>query len=301
MSYNPLRKFSNPFTKQDLEYCYEKIFLIRYFEETILDLFSQGKLHGTTHAYIGQEANAVASISCITNNDIIFSNHRCHGHFLTYTNDPYSLMAELMGLDTGVCGGKGGSQHLHVGNFYSSGIQGGMLPIAVGAALSEKRYRSGNIVLVFLGDGTLGQGVVYESMNIASLWEIPIIFILENNYYAQSTPSHLQIAGSITARAESFSIRVAECSSNDVREIYPVVNDTVSWVREKIKPMFVLLNTFRLCHHSKNDDNRPQEEINKWKKKDPILIREELSVEKRDQDEEKIKSLIDKTVKDLMV
>ncbi len=130
--------------------------------------------------------------------------------------------------------------------------------------------------MVFLGDGTLGQGVVYEALNIASLWNIPVLFILENNYYAQSTPSNLQISGSILKRAEAFSIKTSECTSNDVRQLYPVVKHSVDYVRKEIKPMFVLLNTFRLCHHSKNDDNRPNEEIEKWLDKDPILLGEEL-------------------------
>jgi len=178
MVYNSFKNFSDPFTIKDLSYCYEKIFLIRYFEETILSLFSKGRLNGTTHAYIGQESNAVAVSSCITNDDVIFSNHRCHGHFLSFTNNPKDLMAEMMGLESGVCGGRGGSQHLHFQNFFSNGVQGGIVANAVGAGLAEKKNKSGNIVLVFLGDGTLGEGIVYESLNIASLWDNPVLFII---------------------------------------------------------------------------------------------------------------------------
>lgn len=300
MSYNSFRSFGNPFTEDDLAYCYEKIYLIRYFEETVLELFSKGKLNGTTHAYIGQEANAVAISSSITNDDIIFSNHRCHGHFLAHTNNPKGLMSEMMGLESGVCGGRGGSQHLQFGNFYSNGVQGGIVPNAVGIALAEKKKESGNITVVFLGDGTLGQGIVYESLNIASLWRIPILFIVENNYYAQSTPSKLQIAGSIMMRAEAFSIKTGECTSNDVRVIYPIVKNAVTYVREESKPMFVLLNTFRLCHHSKNDDNRPPDEIEKWKEKDPILLGEDLAIGQKESIEEDIKNEIDDIVEDLM-
>jgi|TARA_B100002003_G_scaffold248712_1_gene283133 2-oxoisovalerate dehydrogenase E1 component len=300
MSYNSFRAFNNPFTQDDIAYCYEKIYLIRYFEETILELFSQGKLNGTTHAYIGQEANAVAISSSITYDDIIFSSHRCHGHFLSYTNNPKGLMAEMMGHESGVCGGRGGSQHLHFDNFYSNGVQGGIVANSVGAALAEKKNKSGNITIVFLGDGTLGEGIVYESLNIASLWKVPILFILENNYYAQSTPSKLQIAGSILKRAEAFSIKTDECTSNDVRQLYPIVKNAVDYVRNEIKPMFVLLNTFRLCHHSKNDDNRPNDEIEKWMEKDPILLGEELVMKQKESIEKNIKNRINKIVDNLI-
>jgi len=300
VTYNSVRVFNTPFTEEDIAYCYDKIYLIRYFEETVLKLFSKGKLNGTTHAYIGQEANAVAIASSITNNDIIFSNHRCHGHFLSYTNDPRGLMAEMMGFKSGVCGGKGGSQHLQFGNFFSNGVQGGIVPNAVGVALAEKKKGSGNITVAFLGDGTLGQGVVYESLNIASLWQLPILFIVENNYYAQSTPSKLQIAGSITKRAKAFIIKTAECTSNDIRDIYPIIRNAVTYVREESKPMFVLLNTFRLCHHSKNDDNRPKAEIDKWLEKDPLLLGKELARGQKESIEKDTRNKIDDIVDDLM-
>ena len=159
---------------------YKKMVLIRKVEESLLDLFSKGKLFGTTHTYIGQEANAVGIISNMNKDDIIFSNHRCHGHYLTFTDDVKGLIAELMGKNTGVCGGKGGSQHICKGNFYSNGVQGGIVPNAVGMAYAEKKLGRKSITAVFLGDGTLGQGVVYEAMNIASLWSLPIIFVIEN-------------------------------------------------------------------------------------------------------------------------
>ena len=297
--YNSYKNFTDPFTIDDLAYCYERVFLIRYFEETILKLFTKGKLNGTTHAYIGQESNAVAVVSSITNNDIIFSNHRCHGHFLSYTDNAKGLMAEMMGFETGVCGGRGGSQHLHFENFYSNGVQGGIVANAVGAGLAEKKNKSKNIVLVFLGDGTLGEGIVYESLNIASLWEIPILFVIENNYYAQSTPSRLQIAGSILKRSEAFNIENAECNSNDIEIIYPTIKKAVKYIRDNCKPFYLVLNTFRLCHHSKNDDNRPLSEIDEWKKKDPILIREKLPSNTVNNIEQKVTKRIDSIVNEL--
>ena len=148
---------------------YERMFFIRRFEETLLDLFSLGKLVGTTHTYIGQEANAIGLIDHLDPEvDTIFSNHRCHGHYLAFTDDAFGLLCEVMGKAPGVCGGKGGSQHLCKGNFYSNGVLGSIVPVATGIALAEKQKRTGAVSTAFLGDGTLGEGVTYESLNIAS-------------------------------------------------------------------------------------------------------------------------------------
>jgi TPP-dependent pyruvate/acetoin dehydrogenase alpha subunit len=168
-------------------FLYRSLYRIRRFEETVLDNFPRGIFFGTTHTYIGQEANAVGVITPIRENDVIFSNHRCHGHYLAYGGDPQALFAELMGRLTGVCGGRGGSQHLHWRNFYSNGILGGIIPIATGMAMAEKYKQSGVVTIAFLGDGTLGEGVIYESFNMASLWKAPILYVLENNHIAQTT------------------------------------------------------------------------------------------------------------------
>src|SRR5512147_210599 len=138
---------------------YRLLFRIRRFEETVLENFPKGLFFGTTHTYIGQEADAVGVLAHLQPQDFVFSNHRCHGHFLTYGGSTYELFAELMGRSTGVCGGRGGSQHLHWRNFYSNGVLGGIIPVATGMALAEKRLGSGAITIVFLGDGTLGEGV----------------------------------------------------------------------------------------------------------------------------------------------
>ena len=256
---------------------YRKMILIRVFEEKVLKLFSEGFLSGTTHACIGQEANAVGFISHLRKDDIILSNHRCHGHYIAFTDDIEGLMAELMGKKSGICSGKGGSQHLCNSNFYTNGIQGGMVPCGVGMALAKKKMETGNIVVVFIGDGTLGQGIVYESMNIASLWRLPIVFVLENNYYAQSTPSHLQISGNIIDRPRAFDIETLELSTNDMEIIYNESGKIINDVRTYERPFFLILNTYRLCPHSKGDDYRDVAEIEEWRKKDPIkLIKRKL-------------------------
>ena len=251
---------------------YRTMLLIRRFEERLLDEFSSGRLVGTTHAYIGQEANAAGLFSELSAEDVIFSNHRCHGHFLAYGGDPHLLAAELMGKATGLVGGRGGSQHIHWRNFYSNGIQGGIVPVATGMALAEKSKKSGNFVVVFLGDGTLGEGTVYESLNIASLWSLPVLFVVENNRYAQTTPVSLAVAGSIPARFSAFEMETWEQDSSDVVEISHVAKEAVEYVRNTCRPAGLVLNTFRFSAHSKGDDVRDPLEIAGYKHKDPLTI-----------------------------
>ena len=262
---------------------YERMYFIRRFEETLLDLFSAGKLAGTTHTYIGQEANAAGIIAHLDpERDVVFSNHRCHGHYLAFTDDAYGLLCEVMGKADGVCGGKGGSQHLCNGNFYSNGVLGSIVPVATGIALAERERGAGAVTLSFLGDGTLGQGVVYESLNLASLWDLPILFVVENNFYAQSTPSTLQIAGEIAARAEAFGIETAHLDTTDVEEVGREAARIVERVRARSRPFFLVIDTYRFSPHSKGDDNRDQAEIEQRRRRDPLLIAaERLDAEER--------------------
>ncbi len=252
---------------------YEQMFFIRRFEETLLDLFSQGKLVGTTHTYIGQEANAVGVIDHLDpERDVVFSNHRCHGHYLAFTDDAFGLLSEVMGKATGTCGGKGGSQHLHRGNFYSNGVLGSIVPVATGIALAEKRKGTGAISTVFLGDGTLGEGVTYESLNIASLWNLPVLFVVEDNGYAQSTPVALELAGSMRARGEAFGVTTEELDTTDVAEIHDAAGRAVARIRETGAPFFLVLHTYRFSPHSKGDDNRDQAEIADRRERDPLTV-----------------------------
>jgi len=252
---------------------YERMFFVRRFEETLLDLFSQGKLVGTTHTYIGQEANGVGVIDHLDPAvDTVFSNHRCHGHYLAFTDDAFGLLSEVMGRATGVCGGKGGSQHLCRGNFYSNGVLGSIVPVATGIALAEKVKGTGALSTVFLGDGTLGQGVTYESLNISSLWSLPVLFVVENNHYAQSTPVELELAGSIAARAAAFGIETAELDTTDVEEVHDAAGRAVARVRETGRPFFLVLDTYRFSPHSKGDDNRDPAEIEERRGRDPLAV-----------------------------
>jgi TPP-dependent pyruvate/acetoin dehydrogenase alpha subunit len=259
---------------------YQQMYLIRKFETLLLDLFTKGEISGTTHTYLGQEAIAVGVINNLTKKDTVISNHRCHGHYITYTDDTDGLLAEIMGKKEGVCHGKGGSQHLHNGNFFSNGVQGNMFPVAAGMALASTNS-SKDLVVIFVGDGTFGQGVVYETLNICSLYQIPLLVVIENNQYAQSTPFEQNFRGSFKKRIESFDISFGEMSTNDVEQIFDRFSFLTSKLRKERIPHVELINTYRLGPHSKGDDFRNTNEIEKWKKYDPlILIEKKISREK---------------------
>ncbi len=243
---------------------------IRCTEEKLLDLFKKGKLFGTTHTCVGQELSAVAIANAMYDKDIIFSNHRCHGHYIAKTDDIEGLLAEIMGRTAGVCGGIGGSQHLCGENSFTNGIQGGMVPVATGMALGQKLDGKDIVTTVCIGDGTLGQGIVYESMNMASLWSLPLLIVLEDNGYSQSTAQHETLSGSIVDRASAFGIKVYEGNTWDYEQLITDMQNAVDYVRKECKPVFFKVTTYRLRAHSKGDDDRDIAEIEKYEEKDPI-------------------------------
>jgi len=252
---------------------YRTLYTLRRFEETVLENFPKGIFKGTTHTYLGQEANAVGVLTHLQEGDIVFSNHRCHGHFLAYGGDMRALFAELMGKSTGVCGGRGGSQHLHWRNFYSNGVQGGIVPVATGTSLAEKRLGTGSVAVCFLGDGTLGEGVVYETLNMASLWGAPVLFVVENNRIAQTTPIETALAGNICARFSAFGIPAAGIDSSDVLQIELAAAGLLAEVRDQGKTQGLVLHTHRFGPHSKGDDTRSAEEVDALvESQDPIKI-----------------------------
>jgi TPP-dependent pyruvate/acetoin dehydrogenase alpha subunit len=265
---------ANPPAVVDDAAAYTQMLRIRRFEEQVLELFPSGLFYGTTHTYIGQEANAVGILSHLQPEDVVVSNHRCHGHFLAYGGQMAALAAELMGKQSGVCGGRGGSQHLHWRNFYANGVLGGTIPIAVGMALAERESGRGGIVFAFMGDGTLGEGVVYESLNMAALWSLPVLFIVENNRYAQSTPIELNLAGTIEGRFKAFGIDTIELDTTDVNQIHSAAGSATGKVRSG-HPTALILHTYRFAPHSKGDDSRDQEEIRVYRKRDPLPLQAE--------------------------
>jgi len=258
---------------------YMMMSLIRQFESRLLDLFSQGHLAGTTHTCIGQEANAIAVMNAIDRDrDTIWSNHRCHGHFLAYCGDAYRLFAEILGRQTGVCAGRGGSQHLAWRNFFSSGIQGGLVPLAVGTAFAGRD--EGAISTVFLGDGTMGEGYVYEGLNLASLWDCPLLFVVEDNGIAQTTPRSVGVAGDIGARAKAFGIESRSIRSTDLDELSACAEEAVSYVRENNRPFWLHIETVRLRAHSKSDDTRSDGELAELATRDCLeLLRQKTDID----------------------
>ena len=254
------------------ERLYRRMRFIRRFEESLLELFERGLLNGTTHACIGQEADAVAIIEHLGDEDHVFSNHRCHGHFLARTGDALGLMAEIMGKPAGVCGGIGGSQHLCAPGFKSNGIQGGIVPNAAGIALAMQLDGGAGVSVVFIGDGTLGEGATYETLNLASLWKLPLVVVLEDNAWAQSTPTRANVAGSMRDRFTAFGLPVFETDSTDVEEIDAVAGRALALGRMQEGPVAIIIHTYRLCHHSKNDDNRPADEVAARWGLDPIEV-----------------------------
>ena len=251
--------------------CWGDAFLIRAFERRLLDLFSEGKLSGTVHTSIGQEFTGVAVARCLHRDDLVLSNHRCHGHYLARTGDVEGLMAEIMGRETGVCGGRGGSQHICANGFFSNGVQGGIVPVAAGMALAQKLRRENAIAVVFIGDGTLGEGAVYESLNMASIWEMPLAVVLEDNLYAQSTSRSQTLAGDICLRAEAFGIRAFNADVWSVDALFQTAAEAIDYVRHTKRPAFLRVESYRLMAHSKGDDHRDPDEVNRYRAIDPLI------------------------------
>ncbi len=243
---------------------------IRAVEEKFLELFSQGKLNGTVHTCVGQEFSALAFAGQLKKKDFIFSNHRCHGHYIAFTGDVRGLLAELLGKASGTSGGIGSSQHLCRDNFYSNGIQGGIVPVAAGYALGNKLKKNGAIGIVFIGDGTLGEGALYETMNIISKWNIPLLIVCENNFYAQSTPQSVNLAGEILLRPQAFGIETFKGDTWEPESLMNQASDAINYVRTAQKPAFFLVETYRLNAHSKGDDDRMADEVSEYAAKDFI-------------------------------
>ena len=278
----------------------KKLLLIRNFESKLLSLFHSGVLNGTTHTCIGQEVVSVAAISLLKEGDQVFSNHRGHGHYLARYDDPEGLMAEIMGKEGAICDGVGGSQHLRRDGFLSTGVQGESLPVSVGVALDMKLHKPGAVCMPFIGDGTWGQGAVYEALNLASLWQVPICVIVENNRIAQTTRIKEHMAGDISGRCRAFGVAHEFISTNDVETARILLAPLIEKVRDGGGPLVVEFLTDRLSSHSKGDDTRPEEELSElhdrdwhslYRALDPDLF-EQLDSESREMIEEMTNSLL---------
>ena len=243
---------------------------IRAVENSLLDLFQAGKIGGTIHTCIGQELPPALIAEHLKSDDFFTSNHRCHGHFIARTEDWKGLVLEILGSRDGVCRGVGSSQHLAAKGFLSNGPQASLLPVGTGIAHTFRGKEDNPIVFSFLGEGTLGEGLVYESMNMSMITASPQLFICENNFYSQSTQQASAVAGTILARPKGFGIETFSCNIWNPDELTKVVAESISYVREKQMPAFLLIQCYRLMAHSKGDDNREQKEVDFFRDSDPV-------------------------------
>ena len=250
---------------------YAQMLRIRLFEEALLKLFSRGVLRGTVHTCLGQEACAVGVVGALDpKRDTVCSNHRGHGHFLAFGGDMKGLLDEIMGRASGICEGKGGSQHLHCENFYSNGVLGGMVPVATGIALAQKRDGPQGISVVFSGDGAMAEGVVYEAINMATLWNLPLLLAIENNHIAQTTPAIMAHGSPIEEIPPAFGVRTEKVDGNDVMVVRTVMDRLISEMRSDPGPRCLVLDTCRMGPHSKGDDTRTKGEIARCRERDPL-------------------------------
>jgi pyruvate dehydrogenase E1 component alpha subunit len=269
-------------SKQDLSterllLMYQKMVLIREFEQESIRLYREGLIRGYFHPYIGQEAIAVGVCEALLPQDYIVSTHRGHGHCIASGGDPGKMMAELFGRETGYCRGRGGSMHianLEDGNLGANGIVGGGIPLAVGAALAALQRGTTQVAITFFSDGATNNGVFHESLNIASIWKLPVVFVCENNLYAVSTPiSQACLISDLAKRADSYCMPGIIVDGNDVLSVYSKAQEAVQRARSRHGPTLIEAKTYRHTGHHVNDPGlyRPKEEMEKWKGLDPIV------------------------------
>jgi TPP-dependent pyruvate/acetoin dehydrogenase alpha subunit len=238
---------------------YEQMAKIRAFEEQVNELYTQAKMPGLAHLYIGQEAVAVGVCEALHRDDYITSTHRGHGHCLAKGATPDRMFAELLGKEAGYCRGKGGSMHIadqDTGNLGANAIVGGSAGIATGAAMSAKRRGSGQVAACFFGEGALGQGLLYETMNLAQLWRLPVIYVCENNLYNEYTHYTETTAGELTARPAAFGMLAEEVDGQDVRAVHAATQRLVERARRGDGPAFLVCRTYRFRGHHVGDVNR---------------------------------------------
>lgn len=275
-------------SKEKLLWMYQKMVEIRQFELKVDELFKKNMIWGTCHLYVGEEATAVGACAAINPEDYITSTHRGHGHTIAKGADLKKMMAELLGKETGYCKGRGGSMHIvdvSTGNLGANGIVAGGIPIATGAALASKLKKDNKVTICFFGDGAANEGVFHESLNMAGLWKLPVVYICENNLYGMSNPvSKSTAVKDIAKRAESYNMPGVIVDGNDILEVYKAVEEAVERARRGEGATLIESKTYRWLGHSKSDPRiyRTKEEEEEWKKKDPIKRFEKYLEEKTD-------------------
>jgi pyruvate dehydrogenase E1 component alpha subunit len=260
-----------------------KMHLIRYFEEKAEALYAMGKIHGTMHLSIGQEACAVGACLALEVHDYILSTHRGHGHCIAKGGDPDLMMAEFYGKEAGYCRGRGGSMHiadLEGGNLGANGIVGGGIPVSVGVGLSIKLQGLNRVCLTFFGDGAANEGAFHEALNLAAIWKLPVIYFCENNQYAMSmSVTRALPIDRISRRADAYDIPGVTVDGNDLVEVYYAAQQAVDRARAGQGPTLIEAITYRYRGHSKSDRQRyrTRDEVKAWQEHDPISnLRERL-------------------------
>lgn len=266
---------------------FSKMYTIRRFEEKVRKLFSLGLIRGSTHVYIGEEAVAVGVCGALKNDDYIVSTHRGHGHCIAKGGKLKSMMAELLGKETGYCKGKGGSMHIAdpgIGILGAVGIVGSGIPLAVGAALSSKYLKEDKVAVSFFGDGASNNGTFHECLNLASIWKLPVIFVCENNLYAITVScTRSTSVKDIADRAKGYSMPGIIVDGNDVEEVYRVTGKAVNDAREGKGPTLIEAKTYRQEGHWIGDPQvyRSKDEVSAWKAKDPIDRYEDILLKEK--------------------
>jgi pyruvate dehydrogenase E1 component alpha subunit len=276
---DPSKKLAQTEAQQWLR-MYREMMMIRLFEENANDLYTRALMPGLAHLYIGEEAVAVGICQALNPDDYITSTHRGHGHCLAKGAKLDRMFAELLGKEAGYCKGKGGSMHIadpETGNLGANAIVGGSAGIATGAALSAKRLKTNQVCVCFFGDGAMGQGLLYEVMNMAALWKLPVIYVCENNLYNEYTHNSETLAGDMITRAAGFGIPGETVDGQDVRKVYATAKEIVNRVRGGAGPAFLVCNTYRFHGHHvgdiKRDYYRSKEEETLWKtQRDPVKV-----------------------------
>ncbi len=266
---------------------YEQMLKIRVFEEHVNELYMSAKMPGLAHLYSGEEAVAVGVCEALRRDDYITSTHRGHGHCLAKGASVDRMFAELLGKEAGYCRGKGGSMHIadqDTGNLGANAIVGGSAGIATGAAMSSKMRGSDQVAVCFFGDGALGQGLLYEEMNMAALWKLPVIYVCENNLYGEYTHYSETVAGQMADRPKAFGILTEIVDGQDVRAVFAATQKLVERARGGDGPAFLLCNTYRYFGHHVGDISRTyyrtKEEELEWKsQRDPLNMLEAFLVE----------------------
>ena len=263
-------------SSKDLVDLLRRMWLIRAFEEKVSALYAQRQILGLLHLGIGQEAVAVGACSLLRRDDYVFGGHRSHGHALAKGADVNRLMAEIAGRATGYCGGKGGSMHIvavDAGFMTATGVVGGTIPLALGAALAAKERKQRQVAVVFFGDGAGQAGPFHESLNIASLWRLPVIFVCENNGYAEFTPlsAHTNV-DRLARHAKTYGIKNSTVDGNDLLAVRAVMSQALAQARAGKGPVFIECLTHRMRGHYEGDPAKYRElaQLAEWKKKDPI-------------------------------